>query len=116
MGPGTALTAMLSTLPEVPRMLRAILKSLVVVTVNPPSVYVAIGVPFAPTKPEKVMVVADAAAEASVPPARMIAAGGLLFSMGHAPKSSFSQSSFGTILQSIIFGTAVLTKVALFLP
>jgi hypothetical protein len=43
----------------------------VVVTVKPPSVYVAIGVPFAPVRPEKVMVVADATAEAINPPARM---------------------------------------------
>src|SRR5260221_117610 len=44
------------------------------VTVKPPSVYVATGVPFAPARPEKVMVVGDAAAEASAPPARMTAA------------------------------------------
>jgi hypothetical protein len=44
--------------------------------VNPLSVYVSTGVPFAPVKPEKVMVMvsADAAAEPNVPPARMMAA------------------------------------------
>jgi hypothetical protein len=42
--------------------------------VNPLSVYVSTGVPSAPVKPEKVMVVADAAVEANVPPARMMAA------------------------------------------
>jgi hypothetical protein len=42
--------------------------------VNPLSVYISTGVPFTPVKPEKVMVSADAAAEANVPPARMMAA------------------------------------------
>ena len=43
------------------------------VTVKSPSVYVVRSVPFGPGKLEKVMVVADAAEEASVPPTRIIA-------------------------------------------
>jgi hypothetical protein len=44
--------------------------------VNPLSVYVSTGVPFTPVKPEKVIVMgsAEAAAEANVAPARMMAA------------------------------------------